>query len=74
MKNKLVLLVFCLFFLLSASQNSQSYVYVCLSSKAYAYHIDRNCRFLNQCKQKIKRVTLKDAIELGRKPCKGCTK
>ncbi|MBP5693816.1 MAG: hypothetical protein J6W86_08970 [Bacteroidales bacterium] len=71
---KIILLSLALLLLPSATQSKPVYVYVCLSTKSYAYHIDRSCRFLNQCKAKIKKVTLEEAVEWGRKPCKGCTK
>ncbi|HEY4206250.1 MAG TPA: hypothetical protein VGM31_05550 [Puia sp.] len=51
----------------------ETYVYICNSSGAYAYHSSKNCRGLNRCTHEILKVTLSDAIKIyKRKPCKIC--
>lgn len=48
------------------------YVYICNSSKAYAYHSTESCRGLERCTHGVSRVTLQEAINEGRVPCKIC--
>lgn len=52
---------------------TQSKVYVCVSSGAYAYHYTRDCKGLNRCTHTIKAVTETEAINTyNRKKCKVC--
>ena len=53
---------------------AQTYVYVCNSSRAYAYHIDPNCSGLNRCTHGISKITLEEAQQMGRTPCRICTR
>ena len=51
----------------------ETYVYVCNSSGAYAYHSSKTCRGLNRCTHEILKVTLEDAVKIyKKKPCKIC--
>ena len=51
----------------------ETYVYVCDSKTAYAYHSRKDCSGLNRCTHGILKVTLSDAINIyKRKPCKIC--
>src|ERR1700733_5867198 len=48
-----------------------TYVYICNSSTAYAYHAYK-CRGLQKCTHEIQKITEEEAIKDGRKPCKIC--
>lgn len=54
--------------------NDQTKVIVVMSSNAYAYHKTRNCSAVKKATHKVKEVTLEEAKEMGRKPCKICYK
>lgn len=54
-------------------QKIETYVYICDSRTAYAYHSSENCSGLNRCSHKILKITLDEAInKYHRKPCKIC--
>lgn len=76
MKKLLLVLFFILSFdcsFVQAGIDSESKVWICTSSGAYAYHSKRTCRGLNNCKTDIVLVTKQEAIEkFRRKPCKIC--
>lgn len=54
--------------------DSNKTVYICTGSTAYAYHANKNCSGLSNCKGEIKAVTLSEAEQQNRKPCKKCCK
>jgi hypothetical protein len=54
------------------TEKHQTYVYICNSSRAYAYHSDINCSGLNHCTHGISKVTLEEAQKMGRVPCRRC--
>ena len=54
--------------------NSPQKVYICTGSKAYSYHVNPKCSGLSNCKGTIKAVTLSEAQQQNRKPCKKCCK
>lgn len=56
------------------SVGSDVNVYICTGPNAYSYHSNSNCSGLNKCSVEIKKVTLKKAQEMKRKPCKICYK
>lgn len=70
----ILVLLFSLSFEAGSVQSAQtSRVWICTSSGAYAYHNNRACSGLNNCKATIIQVTEKEAIEKwGRKKCKKC--
>jgi uncharacterized protein YgiM (DUF1202 family) len=49
----------------------ESYVLICNSSSAYAYH-SYYCRGLNRCKSGVSKVTESEAQSRGYRPCKIC--
>jgi len=50
-----------------------TYVYVCNSYTAYAYHSSQSCRGLNRCTHEIVQVSLSDAMnKYKRTACKIC--
>ena len=75
---KKFLIVLACFFLLafeagSVQSTQTSKVWICTGTGAYAYHNNRACSGLNNCKATIIQVTEKEAIEKwGRKKCKKC--
>jgi hypothetical protein len=52
--------------------NEQTKVIVVMSGNAYAYHKTRNCSAVKKATHKVKEVTLEEAKEMGRSPCKIC--
>jgi hypothetical protein len=51
----------------------ETYVYICDSKTAYAFHSSNNCHGLNRCTHGILKVTKSDAVnKYGRVPCKIC--
>ena len=46
-------------------------VLICLSENAYAYH-SHYCRGLNNCKERVRNVSVAEAERLGYRPCKIC--
>lgn len=74
MKKTAILALLLLFPLLSAGvQEHAPTVYICTSPNAYAYHTDRNCRYLLNCsKGTIQAITREQARQMNRKPCKKC--
>ena len=73
MKRLSLLFIFLFVIVLKASSVQTSKVWICTSSGAYAYHNNRACSGLNNCKATIIQVTEKEAIEKwGRKKCKRC--
>jgi hypothetical protein len=58
-----VLLLIPVLFVFSSFQGNETMVYLCDSSSATAYHFNRNCRGLSNCKHEIIKVTKQDAID-----------
>ena len=46
------------------------YVYICKGPKSTVYHRSEYCSGLSHCSTKIYKVTLSEAIDMGRRPCK----
>ncbi len=53
------------------SKKVESYVLICNSSSAYAYH-SYYCRGLNRCKSGTSKVSVSEAQNMGYRPCKIC--
>lgn len=47
-------------------------VYICTGSSSKKYHAKSDCLGLKNCGGDIKKISVKKAIEMGRKPCKIC--
>ncbi len=71
MKPLLISLLVTTGILLSSFTVEQNgYVYICNSERAYAYHYDRDCRGLSNCKHEILQITYEAAInDYKRKLC-----
>ncbi|HEX9514135.1 MAG TPA: hypothetical protein VF939_26770 [Puia sp.] len=46
------------------------YVYLCEGPYSKVYHKAADCRGLSNCSTKIYKVTLEEAVKMGRRPCK----
>lgn len=57
---------------ITAPHQSDSIVYICTGPSATAYHKTDRCNGLNKCSGDIKRVTVSEAREKHRHPCKIC--
>ena len=55
----------------SATILKESYVLICVSPTAYAYH-DHYCRGLKACTHEVKKITITRAVDIGRRPCGYC--
>ena len=53
----------------SSNEVSETYVYICKSSNSYTYHYSPNCRGLRRCSTDLEKLTVKEAVEKGRKLC-----
>lgn len=49
------------------TSNQSSDVYICVSKTASKYHLSSMCKGLKECTHEIKKVTLKEANQLGYK-------
>lgn len=86
MKKLLLLFVICCVSLVSIGRplpppnkhlgdhlKKETYVYLCNSSAAYAYHSTTSCKGLSRCNHGIIKVTLSEAVnKYGRRACKIC--
>jgi len=66
---KLILLSLFIIPLLSGTTSN---IYICTGKYAKSYHSSQYCKGINACRSEIKTITLKQAVDLGRKPCKMC--
>lgn len=73
MKNLLCILLFAAVPAVFGYDSNKT-VYICTGSSSYAYHANKNCSGLNNCKGEIKAVTIAEAEQQHRKPCKKCCK
>lgn len=58
----------------SYSSSKDVYVYVCTGPSSKRYHKTNNCKGLNSCSKEVKKVTIEQAKEMKRTPCKMCYK
>ena len=63
------LILLCTLYLVGASSEK---VYICTGPQSKCYHKTDNCQGLRNCSKEIKQITLKDAKEMGRRPCSFC--
>ena len=47
-------------------------VYICTGGSSERYHASDDCRGLSRCKGDIKGITIAEAQDMGRTPCKIC--
>lgn len=51
-------------------QPAPAYVYICNGPKSVVYHKSETCPGLSHCSTKVEKVSLYEAVKLGRRPCK----
>lgn len=51
----------------SSTQVQDNKVFICNSTGATKYHLDKDCRGLNSCKSEVVKVTLSEAVKRGKK-------
>lgn len=56
----------------STTEKLPEKVYICTGKSATVYHYNKNCKGIKACKASIKQVTLEEAVDMGRRPCKIC--
>ena len=71
-----ILLAALLYLTPYASSSNSENVYISKGNSAYAYHSHKSCRALKRCGEEghVITVTLSEAKEMGRRPCKICYK
>lgn len=47
-------------------------VWICTGKSSHAYHTNPDCYGINACKASKKKITLQEAIDMGRTPCHYC--
>lgn len=57
---------------ISKQKYNETYVCIFTGEYAYSYHSKNTCSGLKRCKADIKKVTISQAKQLGRKPCQKC--
>lgn len=53
----------------SSNEVSETYVYICKGPNSTAYHYSPHCRGLRRCSTDLEKLTVKEAVEKGRKLC-----
>ena len=53
----------------SSNEVSETYVYICKEPNSTAYHYSPHCRGLRQYSTDLEKLTVKEAVEKGRKLC-----
>ena len=80
MKQILMLLFVSTFFFLGLvhanfnSTKDQTKVYICTGGSSKSYHKYPKCTGLSRCSKEVKEITLEQAINMNRVPCKICHK
>lgn len=78
--NRLVLMLSALVMLSScggdngSAESSDDEVYICTGSSSRRYHSDEDCLGLERCRGDIERVSIEDAEDMGRTPCRLCVR
>jgi hypothetical protein len=54
------------------SKKEVSAVYICDSKSTNAYHSSASCKGMSKCSRGFLKVSIADAKQLGRMPCKIC--
>ena len=55
-----------------SKDKSEKIVYICTGGSSERYHASDDCRGLCRCKGDIKGITVAEAQDMGRTPCKIC--
>ena len=54
------------------ANNNDTIVYICTGKSSKRFHSKRSCRGLDACQGEIRAITLQQAKQLNRTPCKIC--
>lgn len=66
MKNVLIAVV-ALFMFTSGAK-----VYICTGPQSKCYHKTSSCKGLKSCSKEIRKISLEEALDMGRRPCRIC--
>lgn len=47
-------------------------VWICTGRKSHAYHSNDECYGIQACRSRVKKVSLEEAVSMGRTPCHYC--
>lgn len=56
----------------SYAAHKKECVYVCSGQKARRYHLDSDCKGLSKCSGRILEMTVEEAQDKGKTPCRLC--
>ena len=56
----------------TGKETSFGSVYICTGETSTKYHRDHDCRGLYRCSGEIEEVSVEEAEDMGRTPCKIC--
>lgn len=56
----------------SNNQSSQQMVYICTGPNSKRYHRSSNCKGFNRCSGSVRKLSVEQARQMGRTPCKWC--
>ena len=65
-------LLLFLFLIVGTTTSTDNYVYICTGSYSKCYHKTDKCEGLEYCSKEIKKISMQEAKEMNRKPCKYC--
>ncbi len=66
------MLLFLFLLIGTVTTDNNNYVYICTGSYSKCYHKTDKCDGLIYCGGDIKKITIQQAKEMNRKPCKYC--
>lgn len=58
----------------SLPNSNSAKVWVCTGGSSKRYHLTSKCKGLNSCRGDIKEITLEEAEDQGKTPCRICYK
>lgn len=65
-------LLLFLFLMVGTIIPTENYVYICTGSYSKCYHKTDKCEGLEYCSKDIKKITIEQAKQMNRKPCRYC--
>lgn len=69
---KTIIFPFAFLVIATLTACSSEKVYICTGPQSKVYHKSDDCYGLTNCSGEIKRVTLSEAEDMGRRPCEIC--
>jgi len=58
--------------LLSSEEYESEVVYICTGPSSKKFHSSERCQWLSNCSTEIEAITVEEALNLRRDPCKAC--